>query len=99
MHREISRGALLQGDTIMNLTIKRLKENAVFPQRAAEGSAGYDLFACIEESVIIKPHEIVKIPTGISAALEDNSAVILNLCKERFGFQSRDYISELRRSR
>lgn len=61
----------------MDLTIKRLKENAILPQRATAGSAGYDIFSCIEESIIIKPHEIVKVPTGLAVALEDNTAVIL----------------------
>ena len=61
----------------MNLSIKRLNENAILPQRATMGSAGYDLFACIEKSIILKPNEIRKIPTGISVALEGNTSVVL----------------------
>ena len=40
------------------LKIKKLRENAVIPKRATQGSAGMDL-----------PHECVKIPTGIAVAL------------------------------
>ena len=52
------------------LKIKKLKDNAKIPFRATEGSAGMDLYACIDEAVTIKPHEIKLIPTGIAIALE-----------------------------
>lgn len=52
------------------LKIKKLKENAKIPMRATEGSAGMDLYACISEPVLIAPHEIQLIPTGIAIALE-----------------------------
>ncbi len=61
----------------MRLFIKKLKEAAVLPQRATDGSAGFDLAACLDAPVTINPNEIVKIPTGISAALEGENAVIL----------------------
>ncbi len=51
------------------LKIKKLKESAVIPKRATQGSAGMDLYACIAEPVTVKPHECVKIPTGIAVAL------------------------------
>ena len=38
----------------MILRIKKLNENAEIPKRATNGSAGYDLCACIEEDVVIK---------------------------------------------
>ena len=52
------------------LKIKKLREDARIPLRATEGSAGMDLYACIEESVTIPPHTIRVIPTGIAIALE-----------------------------
>lgn len=52
------------------LKIKKLKDNAKIPFRATEGSAGMDLYACINEAITIKPHEIKLIPTGIAIALE-----------------------------
>ena len=51
------------------LKIKKLRENAVVPFRATPGSAGMDLYACIDEPVTVQPHECVKIPTGIAIAL------------------------------
>ena len=32
------------------LKIKKLKENAIIPKRATEGSAGMDLYACIDST-------------------------------------------------
>ena len=36
------------------------------PVRASDGSSGFDLLACVEKEVIIKPGEWKLIPTGIS---------------------------------
>ena len=52
------------------LKIKKLRENAHVPFRATAGSAGMDLYACIDEAITIAPHEIKLIPTGIAIALE-----------------------------
>lgn len=35
------------------------------PKRATERSAGYDLFACIPEDIVLFPGEIIKIGTGV----------------------------------
>ena len=48
------------------LKIKKLRENARVPFRATAGSAGMDLYACIDEAITIAPHEIKLIPTGIA---------------------------------
>ena len=50
--------------------VKKLKENAVIPKRATDGSAGSDLYACIDEPVVIEPSQLVKIPTGIAIELQ-----------------------------
>ena len=54
----------------MRLLIKKLREGAIMPARATEGSAGYDLSACLEGPLTIHPGETVKVPTGIAAAAE-----------------------------
>lgn len=54
----------------MVLKIKRIKENAIIPKAATGGSAGMDLYACIDSDITIKPKERVLIPTGIAIALE-----------------------------
>ncbi len=51
------------------LKIKKVRDNAVVPKRATAGSAGMDLYACIDEKITVKPHECVKFPTGIAIAL------------------------------
>lgn len=54
---------------MQSLKIKKLHENAVIPKRATAGSAGMDLYACIDEKITVQPHECVKFPTGIAIAL------------------------------
>ena len=46
--------------------VKILKENAIVPTYGSEQAAGADLYACLEEPVIIAPGETAFIPTGIS---------------------------------
>ncbi|MBQ3151239.1 MAG: dUTP diphosphatase [Clostridia bacterium] len=51
------------------LKIKKLRDNAVIPKRATEGSAGIDLYACIDEPITVKAGGHALIPTGIAIAL------------------------------
>ena len=53
----------------MELKIKKLRENAQIPFRATAGSAGMDLYACIDEPVTLALGEKAVIPTGIAIAL------------------------------
>ncbi len=60
------------------LKIKKLKENAIMPKRATSGSAGVDLYACIDEPITVKSGDLVKIPTGIAIELpSDNMAAFV----------------------
>lgn len=56
-----------------SLKIKRVKENAVIPIRATAGSAGIDLYACIDEPMTVSSGELVKIPTGIAVELPNEN--------------------------
>lgn len=56
----------------MNINIKKMNSSAKLPYRATEGSAGADLFACIDSDVIIAPGERRLIPTGIAIELPDS---------------------------
>lgn len=51
------------------LKIKKVRENARVPKRATAGSAGMDLYACIDAPVTVKPGELHLIPTGIAIEL------------------------------
>lgn len=53
----------------MNISIKKLHENAVLPSYATEHAAGMDLVACIDKPIELRPHERVLVPTGIAIAL------------------------------
>lgn len=55
----------------MEVKIKKLKADAKIPYRGSELAAGYDLFACIESDIEIKPHEAKLIPTGVSIAVPE----------------------------
>lgn len=53
----------------MNIKVKKLNDKAILPYHGSEYSAGYDLCACIDTSIEIRPHETVKIPIGLSMEL------------------------------
>ena len=53
------------------LKIKKLRPGARIPSQGSAQSAGYDLYACLEESVVIAPGETKGIGTGLSMALPE----------------------------
>jgi len=57
----------------VRILIKRLrKDRPVFlPRYMTENSAGMDLFASLEEDVVLEPGERRLIPTGVSVAIPD----------------------------
>ena len=57
----------------MNVNVKKLKDNAVVPTRGSEYAAGYDLYACTNEAVMIPAHQTVKIGTGLAFELPSNT--------------------------
>lgn len=56
---------------MIELKVKKVRENAILPEYQTPFSAGLDLCACIEEDITINPNEIKMIPTGISIELPD----------------------------
>ena len=52
------------------IKFKRLNEKAILPERATDGSAGFDIHAT--ERVEIWPGAQAKIPTGIACVIPDN---------------------------
>lgn len=53
----------------MNLKVKKVRDNAKIPFRATSGSAGMDLYACIDDPIILAGGEKAVIPTGIAIEL------------------------------
>lgn len=54
-----------------SLKIMKIRDDAVIPKRATEGSAGIDLCACIEGDITIALGERVKIPTGLAISVPE----------------------------
>lgn len=61
----------------MILKVKKLREDAVLPARATEGSAGMDLHALVDAPVTLRPGERAMIPTGLAIALPSPDYVAL----------------------
>lgn len=51
------------------IKIKQLKDNAILPSCGSDFSAGWDLYAAIDEPICISPHTTVKIGTGFAFEL------------------------------
>ena len=67
------------------LKIKRLHPQAQLPARATDGSAGHDLYACIEQPTEILPGQTVKVPTGLAIQLESRKYVALIFARSSMG--------------
>lgn len=53
----------------MKIDIKRLDDRAIIPAYGSSGSAGADLFAVLDDDVVINPGETVFVNTGIALAI------------------------------
>lgn len=59
-------GRFIMSDKIK---IKRVTETAVIPTKGTVDSAGYDLYADIEDKITIKPNQTIMFPTNIAFAI------------------------------
>ena len=77
----------VEGEDMMEkkVKIKKLRENAVVPKRATEGSAGADLYACCDDPVEIKPGSLVMIPTGIAIELPEKDLAAFLFARSGLG--------------
>jgi len=61
----------------IDIAIKKVQKDFQYdfymPSYATSGSAGMDLHACIKEAIVIKPKQIIKIPTGIAIHINNNN--------------------------
>lgn len=71
----------------MELRIKKVKDNAKIPKSATSGSAGMDLYACIDEKITVEPQKIVVIPTGIAIELPDPSSAAFIYARSGLGIR------------
>ena len=57
--------------------VKKLLQKAIIPTRGTDKSAGFDLYACLDEDKIIEPGKTVSINTGIAVALPQNTVGLI----------------------
>lgn len=55
------------------MKFQKVNPIAITPKRASKYSAGMDLYACIDNEITINPGETVKIGTGLSFELPENT--------------------------
>lgn len=60
---------LIPEDIATSVKIKKLNEKAILPTQGSEWSAGWDLYACIDEPICIHPSCTVEIGIGFSIEL------------------------------
>jgi dUTP pyrophosphatase len=53
----------------MKIQYQKLHPDALPPQRMSEGAAGYDLFARLEEKILLKPGQRIAVSTGIALCI------------------------------
>jgi dUTP pyrophosphatase len=73
---------------VIELSIQRLRDDAVVPTRAYNGDAGLDLAAC--ERVELRPGERATVGTGLAVAIPDGYA---GFVQPRSGLASRHGIT------
>ena len=69
---------------MIEVAVRRLREDAVVPRQAYEGDAGFDLAAC--EEATLGPGERAIVPTGIAVEIPDGYA---GFVQPRSGLASR----------
>ena len=62
---------------IAEIKIKKLNDFAKMPTRGSEYAAGYDLYAATDDNIIIMPHSTVKISTGLSFEIPEQTFVAI----------------------
>ena len=59
------------------IKVKRLKENAILPTYGSKEAAGADLYACLDQDLLIAPGESAFIPTGLAMEIPKNCAGLI----------------------
>ncbi len=67
-----------KGYEIMDkIRVKKVKANAILPTYGSLEAAGADLYACLDEKVIIEPGASVFVPTGLSMEIPKGFAGLI----------------------
>ena len=82
------------------INVKKLDERAILPTYGSAYSAGADLYACLDEAVVIPPGEAVLIHTGLAMEIPEGyvdsiKAIVRNKLKFCQGVLETDYFDYL----
>ena len=58
----------------MNIKVKRVHNMAITPTRGTRGAAGYDLYYCDNNTLLIRPGETKKLGTGVAYEIPEGYA-------------------------
>lgn len=61
----------------MKVNVKKLDGRATLPSYGSPYAAGADLYACIEDELVIPPHATVLVPTGLAMELPEGFAGLI----------------------
>lgn len=89
------------------ISVKRLHPQAQLPTYGTPEAAGADLYACLEESLVVEPGETVFVPTGLALEVPKGCAGLVYArsglaCKQglapanKVGVIDSDYRGEIR---
>ena len=59
------------------IKVKRIRDNAILPTYGSAEAAGADLYACLDEDIIIEPGASAFVPTGISMEIPKGCAGLI----------------------
>ncbi len=59
------------------IRVKKLKEKAILPTYGSVEAAGADLYACLDENIVIGPGESAFIPTGLAMEIPKGYAGLI----------------------
>ena len=60
-----------------SIRVKKLKKNAILPTYGSAEAAGADLYACLENSIVIQPGETAFVPTGLAMEIPKGYAGLI----------------------
>lgn len=59
------------------IRVKKIKANAILPTYGSADAAGADLYACLDEKILIQPGESVFVPTGLAMEIPKGYAGLI----------------------
>lgn len=75
---------------MLNINVKKLNDKAIIPTLGSSYAAGVDLYACLEEEVVIPAGETLLIKTGLAIELPEQT---VGLIYARSGLASKQHLA------